>query len=419
MLFAQSPKYYTLVHHKQNPLIVYVRWDAQEFLKNHAPKDSILVEAFLENGYTIMKKCSIMDGELEYHLPNRERQINVYYVYDRRKRQELMQMNIQPILPPAVSNAPPTSVTWKIATTWNQDNVVILEELTQLINDLNKELKGEIIFEWVNQTKPKSEDWLHAVKSNEIQLLHASSSYWKEVLPCTIFLSHHPFGMTQGQMEIWLKAEGLNLLQEQFAKKGLAMSICGHSGESMGGWFNREIHTIEDFKDMWIRMQGLTSDVLERCGARQKKCMPNEVYSFLQDDKTRERGAIFMGAYEDSNLGLQHVGEYYYETWCNYNSAFLLLFNLDAIQSVDPRHRDIIQWKVDKYNERIYRRYLVENEKALDALRKKNVKIRKLPLNVISVLREKTQEALKKNIEADTSGDMQIIYDSYKKYLKK
>jgi hypothetical protein len=254
MLVAQSPKSYNLVRDKQNPLIVHVKWDPQQF-KEYSPKDSILVEAILENGYHLTKMCSITNGDLEYRLPEREQQIKVYYVValNKRKRRE-PELMVLDIPQPAVSNAPiPMPVTWKIGMTWSDDNKVMKEEMSQLVNELNIALKGEVTFEWVKEPKSRLEHWFHAVQSNEIQLLHTSSSYWKDSIPCTIFLSHHPFGMTQEKMEKWLKAEGLKLVQEQFEKHRLGVSICGHSGESMGGWFNREIRVVEDFKGMWIR----------------------------------------------------------------------------------------------------------------------------------------------------------------------
>ncbi|MDW8291612.1 MAG: hypothetical protein RML84_00720 [Anaerolineae bacterium] len=54
--------------------------------------------------------------------------------------------------------------------------------------------------------------------------------------------------MTLRQMNAWFyEGEGLKLLQEYYAKRfGTIAFIAGNSGTQMGGWFRKEIKTLED-----------------------------------------------------------------------------------------------------------------------------------------------------------------------------
>ncbi|MBV5271794.1 MAG: ABC transporter substrate-binding protein, partial [Afipia sp.] len=78
----------------------------------------------------------------------------------------------------------------------------------------------------------------------------------------------------------------------------------------MGGWFRKEITSLNDFKGMRMRIPGLGSFVLSRLGVVPQNIPASDTYSAL------ERGTIdsveWVGPYDDEVLGYYKVAKYYY-----------------------------------------------------------------------------------------------------------
>src|SRR5216683_7892706 len=78
----------------------------------------------------------------------------------------------------------------------------------------------------------------------------------------------------------------------------------------MGGWFTKELTSIEAFKGLRYRMPGIGGDVLRRLGAVVVTLPGGEIIPSLQS------GAIdaseFVGPWIDMALGLHKAAKYYY-----------------------------------------------------------------------------------------------------------
>ena len=82
----------------------------------------------------------------------------------------------------------------------------------------------------------------------------------------------------------------------------------------MGGWFRKEMRSVDDLKGLKFRIAGLAGRVLERLGVIPTQIAGGEIYQAL------ERGTIdaaeWVGPYDDEKLGLYKVApNYYYPGW--------------------------------------------------------------------------------------------------------
>ncbi|MDH5748080.1 MAG: ABC transporter substrate-binding protein, partial [Rhodospirillales bacterium] len=107
-----------------------------------------------------------------------------------------------------------------------------------------------------------------AVSSGTADMYHGADYYWQGKSKAYNFFAAVPFGLTANEMDAWiLHGGGQKLWDELGAGFGVKNFAAGNTGVQMGGWFNKEIKSLEDFKGLKIRMPGLGGEVLRRIGA--------------------------------------------------------------------------------------------------------------------------------------------------------
>src|SRR5690625_6093102 len=78
----------------------------------------------------------------------------------------------------------------------------------------------------------------------------------------------------------------------------------------MGGWYRKEINSVEDLKGLKMRTAGFAGEVLARMGVVPQQVPPGDIYPSL------EKGTLdaveFVGPMDDERLGFQKVAKYYY-----------------------------------------------------------------------------------------------------------
>ena len=79
----------------------------------------------------------------------------------------------------------------------------------------------------------------------------------------------------------------------------------------MGGWFNKEVNSPEDFKGLRYRMPGLGAEVLRRMGATVVTTPGGEIID-ARSNPARSTPAEWVGPWTDIWLGLDKAADYYY-----------------------------------------------------------------------------------------------------------
>jgi TRAP-type mannitol/chloroaromatic compound transport system substrate-binding protein len=146
-----------------------------------------------------------------------------------------------------------------------------------------------------------------------------------------------PFGLNSRQMTAWVYHNGgLDLLNEFYAKHNLYMLPGGNTGTQMGGWFRKEIKTVEDLKGLKFRIAGIAGQMLQKLGVVPQQIPGGDIYPAL------ERGTIdaaeWVGPYDDEKLGFQRVAPFYYYPGFWEGSAMLGFFFNTAKWNELPKH---------------------------------------------------------------------------------
>ncbi len=78
----------------------------------------------------------------------------------------------------------------------------------------------------------------------------------------------------------------------------------------MGGWFRKEIKTVDDLKGLKIRIGGFAGRVLQKLGVVPQQIAGGDIYPALE--KGTIDAAEWVGPYDDEKLGFYKVAPYYY-----------------------------------------------------------------------------------------------------------
>ena len=150
-----------------------------------------------------------------------------------------------------------------------------------------------------------------AVSSGLADLYHASEVTWAGKSATFAYFCNVPFGFTADEINAWVYYGGGQALWDELsAGFGLKPFLCGNTGPQMGGWFTKELTSIEAFKGLRYRMPGMGGEVLRRLGAVVVTLPGGEIIPSLQS------GAIdaseFVGPWVDMAIGLHKAAKYYY-----------------------------------------------------------------------------------------------------------
>ena len=154
-------------------------------------------------------------------------------------------------------------------------------------------------------------DSFDEVASGKSQAYIAADYYWKGKHPGWAYFTAVPFGLVFSEMDAWMKyAGGQQLLDEIGAEFGIKGFPVGNTGVQMGGWFNKEMESADDFKGLKMRIPGLGGDVLAKLGASPVSLPGSQIYENLVS------GAVdateWVGPYNDFFMKFYEAAKYYY-----------------------------------------------------------------------------------------------------------
>lgn len=150
-----------------------------------------------------------------------------------------------------------------------------------------------------------------AVAGGVAEMAHTASFFWQGKLPGATFFTTVPFGLGPIEHLAWIElAGGQQLWDELYAPSGVKGFLAGNTGPSMGGWFRREINSLDDLKGLRIRVQGLGGEVFRRLGATPVSIPPGEIPTSLATGTID--AAEFLAPSSDLATGLQRATRNYY-----------------------------------------------------------------------------------------------------------
>ena len=209
---------------------------------------------------------------------------------------------------------------------------------------------------------------LDAVQNGTVEMGHTASYYYVGKDPTFAFECALPFGLNVRQQDAWMNWGGGREAMADFYKDYNVHSIpCGNTGGQMGGWFRKEINTVDDLKGLKMRTSGFAGEVLSKLGVVPQQIAGGDIYPAL------EKGAIdaaeWVGPYDDQKLGFSKVApNYYYPGWwegCAQISAYV---NTSKWAALPKSYQAILEAACAKAHTWMVSKYDAQNPKALREL---------------------------------------------------
>ncbi|MGF1763398.1 TRAP transporter substrate-binding protein [Aliivibrio kagoshimensis] len=320
------------------------------------------------------------------------------------------------LLTPFFANAAPAEYKWKMVTTWPKNFPGLgtsANELASLITEMSdgrisvkvygaKELVGAL-------------ETFDAVSRGTAEMGHGAAYYWKGKVPAGQFFAAVPFGLTAQEMNGWIyTGGGLKLWQEAYEPFGIIPMPAGNTGVQMGGWFNKEINSLDDLKGLKMRMPGLGGEVLKRAGGTPVLLPGSEIFPSLQSgtiDATE-----WVGPYNDMAFGLHKAAKfYYYPGWHEPGTTLEALINKKAFDKLPKDLQSIVLNATKAVNANMLSEYTSRNNSALESLvNDHGVKLLPYPKEVLEQIKQLSADVVAE--EANKDEMSKKVYASYKAY---
>ncbi|MDJ0907624.1 MAG: TRAP transporter substrate-binding protein [Woeseiaceae bacterium] len=257
-----------------------------------------------------------------------------------------------------------------------------------------------------------------AVSRGTVEMGHGAGYYHRGKVDAAQFFTTIPFGLNYMEMNGWLYyGGGLELWRELYEPFNLVPFPCGNSGVQMGGWFNKEINSIEDLRGLKMRIPGLGGEVLRRAGGTPVTLPGSEIFTSLQT------GAIdateWVGPYNDVAFGLHNVARYYYYPgWHEPGPTLECIVNREAWDSLPDDLKALVDLATQAINCDMAAEYTHGNVNSLQQLvDDPDVELREFPEEVIEHLKGITDDVVAEMVENDPA--VARIYESFNAFREK
>lgn len=308
---------------------------------------------------------------------------------------------------------PVEKVEWKMVTTWPKNFPGLgtgANQLAELITEMSGGRLTVKVF-GAGELVPAFEIF-DAVSRGTAQMGHGASYYWKGKSEAAQFFSAVPFGLTAQEMNAWLyHGGGMELWQEVYAPFGLVPTAALNTGVQMGGWFNKEINSLEDLKGLKMRIPGLGGEVLARLGGTPVSLPGGEIFSSL------ESGAIdateWVGPYNDLAFGLYKAAKhYYYPGWHEPGTTLECFINKAAFDALPKDLQSIVLTASKAANLDGLSELTARNNQALHTLvTEHKVDLRPFPDEVLVQLKRVSDEVVAEIADKDALSKK--VYESF------
>ena len=256
------------------------------------------------------------------------------------------------------------------------------------------------------------------VRSGQYDMGHSASYYFKGKVPETLYFTSMPFGMTAMEQYAWFyHGGGIELMQKVYNKYNMLSFPGGNTGNQMGGWFRKEINSLNDLKGLKMRIPGFAGEIMAEVGAKPTNIPAGELYTAL------ERNTIdaleWVGPSLDLRMGFHKIAPYYYTGWHEPGSEMQFLVNKKVWDKLPKDLQQImtITMRLAAYD--MYTQSYHESAVNWEKMKKDfpGIKVKTFPKEVFSAM-----QAANKKLLAEAAAKSPIakeIQASQAAYLKK
>ncbi len=307
---------------------------------------------------------------------------------------------------------------WRMVTTWPK-NFPGLGTGANLLGKLITDGSGGRLTVKVYGSKeivPAFES-LDAVASGTVEMGHGAPYYWKGKVAASQFLASVPFGMTAQEVNAWYQwGNGQKFGDKIYNQMGAKFFPSGNTGVQMGGWFNKKMNSIGDYKGLKMRIPGLGGEVVKAAGGNVVNLPGGEIPPALQS------GALdateWVGPYNDLAFGLYKSAKYYYfPGWHEPATVLDNFINIKAWEKLPGDLKSVVTAANAAVNQIVLSEFMARNNAALQTLvGKHNVNLVKFPNAVLNGLGKLAGEVMSDLASKDALS--REVMDDYLKFRK-
>ncbi len=307
----------------------------------------------------------------------------------------------------------------KLAETWPENYPILGDTTKSLAAIVEKMSNGRLLIRIDSKNKHKAPLGIFdMVKAGQYDMGHSASYYWKGKDPNSLFFTTMPFGMTTPEQYGWFYfGGGLELMEKVYAKHGMLSFPGGNTGNQMGGWFRKEIKSLDDLHGLKMRIPGFAGEVRARLGASPTNIPAGELYTAL------ERNTIdaleWVGPALDLRMGFHKIAPYYYTGWHEPAAELHFLINKKSWDKLPPDLQEILRVAMRSVAYDMYAQSYHENSESWNKMRNEfpDIKVKSFPREVFDAMRKANSELLAERAANDLLA--KEIIDSQAAYLEK
>lgn len=251
---------------------------------------------------------------------------------------------------------------------------------------------------------------LDAVQNETVECGHTVSYYYWGKDPTIAMETAVPFAMNCRQMNAWMYyGGGINLFREFYKQYNIISFPSGNTNTQMGGWFRKEINSVDDMKGLKMRIGGFAGQVMAKLGVVPQQIAGGDIYPSLE--KGTIDAAEWIGPYDDEKLGFQKVAKYYYYPgWWEGGPMLNFYVNIKQWESLPKQYQAALEASCAEANVLTIAKYDAFNPPALKRLIASGAVLKAYPREVLEAAYKASQE-----VYAETSAKnawFKRVYDA-------
>jgi TRAP-type mannitol/chloroaromatic compound transport system substrate-binding protein len=304
----------------------------------------------------------------------------------------------------------------KLAETWST-NYPILGETTRNLAALADSMSnGRLKITIDSSNKHKAPFGVFdMVKAGQYDIGHSASYYWKGKDPNTLYFTTMPFGMTAVEQYGWFyHGGGQELMNEVYARHNMLSFPGGNTGVQMGGWFQKEINSLEDVQGLKIRIPGFAGEIWAKLGAKPVNIPPGDLYTALE---RRTVDAVeWVGPSLDLRMGFHKIAPYYYTGWHEPSSELQFMVNKKSFEKLPADLQQILKTAIRTvaYDMYIQSHHISAENWASMKSEFPGIQVKTFPPEVMTAMRKANDELLAEYAAKDPLAkriqDSQLAY---------
>jgi TRAP-type mannitol/chloroaromatic compound transport system substrate-binding protein len=313
---------------------------------------------------------------------------------------------------PAIAQSAPT-LKWRLASTWPKSIDTLFGTAELLAKTVSEATDGKFqiqVFAGGEVVPPF--EVVDAVGNKTVQMCHTASYYYWGKDPTFAFGTAVPVGLNSRLQNAWMyEAGGIDLMNGFFQKYNVYGLPGGNTGAQMGGWYRKEIKSIDDFKGLKMRIAGFAGAVFAKLGAVPQQVAAVETYQQLE--KGQLDATEWVGPYDDEKLGLAKVAKYYYYPgWWEGEAMVHFFINLEEWNALPKSYQAVLSAAAAQSNLRMLTRYDAVNPPALRKLVAAGAELRSFSPEILEACFKAANEVFDE--KSAENADFKKVYEAMK-----